>query len=122
MLKVPAHRIVQNKTSSAVQLKHIPTGIVVKCQETRSRSQNRKLARQNLAEKIDDFLNGENSRSAVVARIAAKKKDRAHRKSQKKHRTAANAAAEGDQEDDELDEQDLEDTEEADKKQEARDP
>ncbi|KAG9719516.1 hypothetical protein KCU59_g18006, partial [Aureobasidium melanogenum] len=32
-----------NKTSSAVQLKHLPTGLVIKCQETRSRSQNRKI-------------------------------------------------------------------------------
>src|SRR3712207_3914024 len=39
-----------NKTSSAVQLKHIPTGIVVKCQDTRSRTQNRKTARQLLGE------------------------------------------------------------------------
>lgn len=75
----------QNKTSSAVQLKHLPTGIVIKCQETRSRSQNRKLAREHLAEKIDDFLNGENSRSAVVARINARKKASAHKKSRRKH-------------------------------------
>ncbi|ROW05998.1 hypothetical protein VPNG_08490 [Cytospora leucostoma] len=64
----------QNKTNSAVQLKHIPTGIVVKCQDTRSREQNRKLAREHLAEKIDDLLNGDNSRSAIVARIKARKK------------------------------------------------
>lgn len=75
----------QNKTSSAVQLKHLPTGIVIKCQETRSRSQNRKLARQHLAEKIDNFLNGENSRSAVVARINARKKASSLKKSRRKH-------------------------------------
>ncbi|KAH0408375.1 hypothetical protein KCU90_g21991, partial [Aureobasidium melanogenum] len=40
-----------NKTSSAVQLKHLPTGLVIKCQETRSRSQNRKIARRILAER-----------------------------------------------------------------------
>ncbi|KAJ4413735.1 hypothetical protein N0V82_008374 [Gnomoniopsis sp. IMI 355080] len=74
-----------NKTSSAVQLKHLPTGIVIKCQETRSRSQNRKLAREHLAEKIDNFLNGENSRSAVVARINARKKASAFKKSRRKH-------------------------------------
>ncbi|KAJ4389257.1 hypothetical protein N0V93_006722 [Gnomoniopsis smithogilvyi] len=74
-----------NKTSSAVQLKHLPTGIVIKCQETRSRSQNRKLAREHLAEKIDNFLNGENSRSAVVARINARRKASASKKSRRKH-------------------------------------
>ncbi|KAK7741050.1 hypothetical protein SLS53_005115 [Cytospora paraplurivora] len=75
-----------NKTNSAVQLKHIPTGIVVKCQDTRSREQNRKLAREHLAEKIDDLLNGENSRSAIVARIKARKKASAVKKSRRKHR------------------------------------
>lgn len=33
-----------NKCNSKVQLKHVPTGIIVSCQETRSRDQNRKLA------------------------------------------------------------------------------
>ncbi|KAF3771250.1 hypothetical protein M406DRAFT_19702, partial [Cryphonectria parasitica EP155] len=89
-----------NKTNSAVQLKHIPTGIVVKCQETRSREQNRKLAREHLAEKIDDFLNGENSRSAVVARILAKKKASALKKSRRKHRQAADGKASDGGEDD----------------------
>lgn len=97
----------QNKTNSAVQLKHIPTGIVVKCQDTRSREQNRKLARQHLAEKIDDLLNGENSRSAVVARILAKKKASALKKSRRKHRVAADGKEDGDEGDDEaIDEDD----------------
>ncbi len=38
-----------NKTSSCVQLKHIPTGTLVRCQETRSREANRWLARETLA-------------------------------------------------------------------------
>lgn len=79
----------QNKTNSAVQLKHLPTGIVVKCQDTRSREQNRKLAREHLAEKIDDLLNGDQSRSAIVARLKAKKKSSAAKKSRRKHRDAA---------------------------------
>lgn len=97
----------QNKTNSAVQLKHIPTGIVVKCQETRSREQNRKLARQHLAEKIDDLLNGENSRSAVVAKILARKKASALKKSRRKHRAAADGK-EADQEDEDQDQNDSE--------------
>ena len=41
-----------NKTSSCVQLKHIPTGTIVRCQETRSREANRWLAREMLAERL----------------------------------------------------------------------
>lgn len=37
-----------NKTSSCVYLKHIPTGIEVKCQASRSREENRELAREKL--------------------------------------------------------------------------
>lgn len=41
-----------NKTSSCVYLKHLPTGIEVKCQQDRSREMNRFLARRELCEKI----------------------------------------------------------------------
>ena len=41
-----------NKTSSCVYLKHLPTGIEVKCQGGRSQSANRVLARKILAGKI----------------------------------------------------------------------
>ncbi|ROV91167.1 hypothetical protein VSDG_07890 [Cytospora chrysosperma] len=104
-----------NKTNSAVQLKHIPTGIVVKCQDTRSRSQNRKLAREHLAEKIDDFLNGDNSRSAIVARIKAKKKASAAKKSRRKHQGPdGEEAGQGDdevQDDDDLEHDGIEEEE-----------
>ncbi|EJS42549.1 YLR281C [Saccharomyces arboricola H-6] len=41
-----------NKCNSKVQLRHEPTGIVVECQETRSRDQNRRLARLKLAREL----------------------------------------------------------------------
>ncbi|XP_040106707.1 probable peptide chain release factor C12orf65 homolog, mitochondrial [Oryx dammah] len=50
-----------NKTSNCVVLRHVPSGIVVKCHQTRSVDQNRKLARRILQEKVDVFYNGENS-------------------------------------------------------------
>ncbi|WRT66550.1 uncharacterized protein IL334_003509 [Kwoniella shivajii] len=42
-----------NKTNSSVSLTHIPTGIRVQAQPTRSREENRKAARRILAEKLD---------------------------------------------------------------------
>ena len=41
-----------NKVSSCVQLKHIPTGIAVKCQMFRSQERNRLEARRLLLEEI----------------------------------------------------------------------
>ncbi|KAH7318548.1 RF-1 domain-containing protein [Stachybotrys elegans] len=75
-----------NKTNSAVQLKHIPTGIVVKSQATRSRSQNRKYAREILAQRLDDFYNGDQSRYARVGEIKKKKAASAAKKSRRKYR------------------------------------
>ncbi|CCX06944.1 Similar to Uncharacterized peptide chain release factor-like protein YLR281C, mitochondrial; acc. no. Q05863 [Pyronema omphalodes CBS 100304] len=74
-----------NKTSSAVQLKHIPTGIVVKCQETRSRSQNRKLARELLAERLDQEAHGANSWANWKQEYEANLRARALKKTRRKH-------------------------------------
>ena len=50
-----------NKTANAVFLKHLPTGLWVKCHQTRSVENNRKLAWRLLTNKLDNHLNGENS-------------------------------------------------------------
>lgn len=50
-----------NKTNNAVSLKHKPTGIVIKCHQTRSVWQNSKIARELLITKLDNHLNGERS-------------------------------------------------------------
>lgn len=50
-----------NKTSNAVVLKHKPTGLVVKCHETRSLLQNSKIAREIMLTKLDDLINGKDS-------------------------------------------------------------
>ncbi|KAK3944138.1 RF-1 domain-containing protein [Diplogelasinospora grovesii] len=75
-----------NKTNSAVQLRHKPTGLVVKCQATRSRDQNRKIARELLAQKLDDRINGETSRSAIVGDVKKKRADSAAKKARRKYR------------------------------------
>jgi protein subunit release factor B len=85
-----------------VQLKHIPTGIVVKYQDTRSREQNRKIARQLLAQRVDEHLNGDEARSMVVQREVARKKASSGKKSRRKYRlleeekAATKAPIEGD--------------------------
>lgn len=42
-----------NKTATCVYIKHMPTGIEVKCMKERSQSINRFLARRELAERIE---------------------------------------------------------------------
>lgn len=76
----------QNKTNSAVQLRHRPTGIVVKSQATRSRSQNRAIARSLLAARLDELWNGPVSRTAVVAASKQKKKANATKKARRKYK------------------------------------
>ncbi|MEI8356729.1 MAG: peptide chain release factor-like protein [Deltaproteobacteria bacterium] len=44
-----------NKTSTCVYLKHLPTGLEVKCMKERSQSVNRFLARRELVEKIESL-------------------------------------------------------------------
>ena len=51
-----------NKTSSAVRLTHVPSGLAVKIQTSRSREENRWLARRVLAERILEVRDGEKSR------------------------------------------------------------
>ncbi|KAF2243441.1 hypothetical protein BU26DRAFT_405220, partial [Trematosphaeria pertusa] len=100
-----------NKTSSAVQLKHLPTGIVVKCQDTRSRSINRKTARRLLQDRIEELELGEDSRTAVKARAKSRKKASADKKKRRKYRRLA-GAKESEQEDGTLEgAEDLEDAE-----------
>ncbi|OLL25769.1 putative peptide chain release factor-like protein, mitochondrial [Neolecta irregularis DAH-3] len=74
-----------NKTSICVQLRHIPTGITVKCQDSRYRELNRHVARKNLQKKLDVLENGDNSRAArKFAKVREKKKNR-EKKAKKKY-------------------------------------
>lgn len=45
-----------NKASTCVYLKHLPTGIEVKCQQERTQALNRYLARRILLKKIEAFF------------------------------------------------------------------
>ncbi|XP_028313779.1 mitochondrial translation release factor in rescue [Gouania willdenowi] len=69
-----------NKTSNCVVLKHIPTGIVVKCHQTRSVDINRKRARDIMREKLDIFHKGELSEVVVKKKESVVKKQEKRRK------------------------------------------
>ncbi len=69
-----------NKTSSSVYLKHVPSGIEVKCMKERSQSINRFLARRELMEKIEAYSGGttvRDKRAEKIIKQKAKKKKRA---------------------------------------------
>ena len=50
-----------NRLQNCVVLKHIPTGIIVKCHQQRLLQQNRKLARKLMLERLDLHFNGPDS-------------------------------------------------------------
>ena len=70
-----------NKTSSCVNLLHKPTGLRVDCQDTRSLQQNRKLARKRLLLKLDEYLNGSQSKTSLKNSVASSKKSKAKARS-----------------------------------------
>jgi len=47
-----------NKTSNCVFLKHLPTGVCIKCQMDRSREMNRFLARRELCQQLEAIREG----------------------------------------------------------------
>ena len=62
-----------NKTSTCVYLKHIPTGIEVKCMKDRSQSINRFLARRELVERIEALSGNVTHRDLMEKKIRRQK-------------------------------------------------
>lgn len=73
-----------NKTENCVQLKHIPTGVRVKCHGSRVKAENQKEARDRIREKVDEFLNGENSIANQIKRIEAARNKQKQLRAEKK--------------------------------------
>jgi len=69
-----------NKTSSCVYLKHIPTGLSVKTQTSRSQQLNRFYARRQLCEIIENKTLGKESPQAKKIEKIRKQKDRRRRR------------------------------------------
>lgn len=73
-----------NKTSSCVYLKHIPSGIEVKCQRERSQALNRFLALRILVNKIETLILGKESEEKKrIAKIKRQKRKRSKRAKEK---------------------------------------
>lgn len=72
-----------NKASTCVYLKHIPTGLTVKVQTSRSQQLNRYYARKQLCEMIENEMLGNNSPSAKKIEKIRKQKNRRRRRHQK---------------------------------------
>jgi protein subunit release factor B len=69
-----------NKVATCVQLKHLPTGIEVKCQKERSQAMNRYHARKILADKIDKIQHGAMSAEQQrIEKIRRQKRRRSRR-------------------------------------------
>lgn len=82
-----------NKTSTCVMLVHRPTGIQVKCQETRQQGLNRFIARRLLLDKIEERQKGfVAARRAEIERIRRQKRKRSKRA---KEKMLANKARQG---------------------------
>jgi protein subunit release factor B len=82
-----------NKTSSCVYLKHVPTGIEVKCQKSRSRELNRVYARRELCDRLEEIVFKEKSKKRQeIEKIRRQKRKRSKRAQEKilaskKHRS-----------------------------------
>ena len=80
-----------NKVATCVVLKHLPSGLVVKCQKDRSQAMNRYFARRILIAKLESELHGRQSEEAKrIAKIKRQKRRRSRRAKEKmleaKHR------------------------------------
>lgn len=73
-----------NKTSSVVQLRHLPTGIEVKVQRHREQSKNRVSAWKLLILKMEEQVKGKESKHAKAIFKIQKQKQRRSRKAKEK--------------------------------------
>mmetsp|Transcript_23654 Transcript_23654/g.38923 ORF Transcript_23654/g.38923 Transcript_23654/m.38923 type:complete len:234 (-) Transcript_23654:124-825(-) len=83
-----------NKLSTCVVLRHLPTGIMVKCSKMRSQSQNRKLAREMLIDELDVLYNGE-----LSSRVQKEIRQRKQKQRRTRRRKAKVIAVDEDDED-----------------------
>ncbi|HEY5689352.1 MAG TPA: peptide chain release factor-like protein [Thermodesulfobacteriota bacterium] len=73
-----------NKNSTCVQLKHLPSGIIVKYQKERTQNLNRFFARRALIEKLDKQINGAKSSEILKREKLIKQKQKRKKRAKKK--------------------------------------
>jgi len=73
-----------NKTSNCVFLKHLPTGVAIKCQIDRSREMNRFLARRELCEQLEMIRDGKAiAKTQAIEKMRRQKRPRSRRSKQR---------------------------------------
>ena len=82
-----------NKSATCVMLVHRPTGLQVKCQETRQQGLNRFIARRLLLDKIEELRTGRIA--AEKARIEKIRRQKRRRSRRAKERMLADKARHG---------------------------
>jgi peptide chain release factor len=83
-----------NKTATCVMLLHSPTGLQVKCQETRQQGLNRFIARRLLLDKIEELRTGKVA--AEVSRVEKIRRQKRRRSRRAKARMLADKSHQGD--------------------------
>ncbi|HEX5790089.1 MAG TPA: peptide chain release factor-like protein [Luteolibacter sp.] len=73
-----------NKTSNCVFLKHVPSGVAIKCQMDRSRELNRFLARRELCEQLESIRDGKaTAKTQAIEKMRRQKRRRSRRSKQR---------------------------------------
>jgi protein subunit release factor B len=73
-----------NKVATCVLLRHLPTGLEVRCQRERSQALNRYLAKRLLVEKIESLVRGKISeRQKEIEKTRRQKRKRSRRAKEK---------------------------------------
>lgn len=73
-----------NKTSNCVFLKHLPSGVCIKCQIDRSREMNRFLARRELCDQLEAIRDGRAfAKTQAIEKMRRQKRPRSQRSKQR---------------------------------------
>ncbi len=83
-----------NKTSTCVYLRHLPTGLEIKCMKERSQSLNRFLARRELVRRIEKGL-GQLTPEDIIMDKARRKKSKRKKRARLKYGKGTGLADQG---------------------------